>query len=567
MNASESNSSKLAGGQSTPPQSVEDELSRFFAETSANERKQPPVPVKGSIMNFFKPPAARQTTAPLLASAALASLLIPSNTKSINQKPHLLEQEIAWSCESCTFINATRKVKVEDWLPCEMCGAIYIHKDSQQDDSIRAVSPPAFLITNKAGKQKDAGKVIDLIGDSRRPRRRNQESPEVILIDLGEADCQVPVTPRQPKRVRRTLDAHPSDVIDIDMEGKQDANRSCSSSEMSVSRCVVTPTQRRILDTNCLLNFAVSKNSGRVSIHHADSGESFHFNFDINELVTKETADSMLSAEVKRSSLKVRSSAVSPTDIKFCDDSVKQGKTPSQVFLTYSTHSSSRFRILHLVFCSLNFGSNKSISHQTEEQCCKEIKAFITGYVSLREVEKKALQEWSQPVSSVAVKQSISRIMTSSVTTSCTKRYVGGAKERARAYAKAGNATSLDVSVLSGNACAWCAGPLSDASLTQGVDSTYCSQECAENGRLGRGGMFASTRVRAQVFGLEGGVCQKCGIDAHALFVRISALEPPERLNALCNANWQLPKSGPALERLLQRPKEGDFWQVCERCL
>lgn len=130
------------------------------------------------------------------------------------------------------------------------------------------------------------------------------------------------------------------------------------------------------------------------------------------------------------------------------------------------------------------------------------------------------------------------------------------------ANATAGAATPLDNSILSGNACAWCGGPFPSVALAQGIDSTYCSQECAERGRLGRGGMFASTRVRAQVFGLEGGVCQKCGIDAHALFVRIAALEPPERLSALCNANWQLPKSGPALERLLQRPKEGDFWQA-----
>ena len=30
----------------------------------------------------------------------------------------------------------------------------------------------------------------------------------------------------------------------------------------------------------------------------------------------------------------------------------------------------------------------------------------------------------------------------------------------------------------------------------------------------------------------------------------------------MCDVNWQLPKSGPALERILQHPKEGDFWQA-----
>ena len=152
--------------------------------------------------------------------------------------------------------------------------------------------------------------------------------------------------------------------------------------------------------------------------------------------------------------------------------------------------------------------------------------------------------------------------MASSVRESCTERYAGGAKERVRSNAKAGIASTLDNSVLAGSACAWCAGPLPDASMAEGTESTYCSQECAEEGRLGRGGMYASTRVRAQVFALEGGVCQKCNIDAHALFTRILALHPPERLSALCNANWYLPKSAAALERLLQNPKEGDFWQA-----
>jgi len=69
-------------------------------------------------------------------------------------------------------------------------------------------------------------------------------------------------------------------------------------------------------------------------------------------------------------------------------------------------------------------------------------------------------------------------------------------------------------------------------------------------------------QLRAQVFALEGGVCRLCGIDGHALFTRVLALEPAERLNALCNANWKLPKSAKALDRLLQNPREGDFWQA-----
>jgi 5-methylcytosine-specific restriction endonuclease McrA len=125
-----------------------------------------------------------------------------------------------------------------------------------------------------------------------------------------------------------------------------------------------------------------------------------------------------------------------------------------------------------------------------------------------------------------------------------------------------GTASSTDLAVLEGRLCAYCAGELSSASRRGGVISTYCSKECAEEGRLKRGGLYASSQIRTQVFALEGGICRLCGVDAHAMFTRIASLAPAERLNALCHANWKLPMSSKALERLLQNPKEGDFWQA-----
>ena len=61
---------------------------------------------------------------------------------------------------------------------------------------------------------------------------------------------------------------------------------------------------------------------------------------------------------------------------------------------------------------------------------------------------------------------------------------------------------------------------------------------------------------------LFAGVCTMCGIDAHALFCRIQALQPAERLNALLNAGWKLPKTRTAVDRFLSDPKEHDFWQA-----
>lgn len=190
-----------------------------------------------------------------------------------------------------------------------------------------------------------------------------------------------------------------------------------------------------------------------------------------------------------------------------------------------------------------------------------EIEMFVSSYHGLREVEKKALKDSELAFSPFQLKLATVRLMTSTTKHSI-ERYSGGAKERAQKSMGNGDADSTDLAILEGNLCAWCGGNLPSASKVSGVESTYCSRECAEQGRLKRGGMFASTRVREQVFALEGGVCRKCGIDAHALYTRIYALHPAERLNALINASWKLPKTPKALERLLHNPKEGHFWEA-----
>merc|ERR1712216_910828 len=90
----------------------------------------------------------------------------------------------------------------------------------------------------------------------------------------------------------------------------------------------------------------------------------------------------------------------------------------------------------------------------------------------------------------------------------------------------------------------------------------YCSYKCAETGRLRRGGMYSSTRIREQLFALEKGVCQMCGVDAHSLFVKLQALQPAERLNCLLNAKWKLPRKCKSTDRLLGDPQEHDMWQA-----
>jgi HNH endonuclease len=201
----------------------------------------------------------------------------------------------------------------------------------------------------------------------------------------------------------------------------------------------------------------------------------------------------------------------------------------------------------------------------TTEDLVTEITSFVSQFLILREIEKKRLRESGEVYSNLHLRQQIVLRWTQTPTNaSCfsTERYAGGAKEHARSRMESGTATATDLAVLEGRRCAYCAGELGTASRNGGVISTYCSKECADEGRLKRGGMFASSQIRTQVFALEGGVCRLCGIDAHALYTRIVSLAPAERLNALCNVHWKLPKSSKALERLLQHPKEGDFWQA-----
>ena len=209
-------------------------------------------------------------------------------------------------------------------------------------------------------------------------------------------------------------------------------------------------------------------------------------------------------------------------------------------------------------------------SKGARKQGSYELEAFVRAFLSLREVERKAIKNSGEAFSPRNLAQAATKIIlglgrkrkhdTIRTIASTTDRYVGGAKELAEERLQKGEANTEDMAVLKGYKCAWCASDFSAASRM--AQSTYCSQECAEEGRLRRGGKYASSRIREQIFALEGGVCQLCHLDAHALFLRIKSLPPAQRLSALCNAGFKLPSSSKALERLLHEPKEGFFWQA-----
>lgn len=85
----------------------------------------------------------------------------------------------------------------------------------------------------------------------------------------------------------------------------------------------------------------------------------------------------------------------------------------------------------------------------------------------------------------------------------------------------------------------------------------FCGLQCYRLHCLRRSG----PEIRRQLFALERGVCQLCGLDAHALFERVRALAPPERLAELKRAGFSF-GAGRKAGAILAAPKEGDLWQA-----
>jgi hypothetical protein len=208
-----------------------------------------------------------------------------------------------------------------------MCGTSYMEEDTTRNQS----ESEAKSVTSKREDKK--GTVVDLLNGGQKQRRKRQISTEVIVLDSDddddEPDSRDAVTPRLAKKARRSSSSSSSETIEIDIDCKPEATRKSSEvCVIDVDRSVVTPAslQKKPSPSGSVLNFVVSKNSGRVSLYSAKTGQPLHFNFDIDQLLTAETADSLLNAQVKRSSSQVRESGVLEKDVKFRDNSVQQGK-------------------------------------------------------------------------------------------------------------------------------------------------------------------------------------------------------------------------------------------------
>jgi hypothetical protein len=387
-----------------------------------------------------------------------------------------------------------------------MCSEPHVPEyDLHSDDESSLESNHADLLASIPAARHSDGKTwtarsycsTAVSNNSSAPSARVSTESSVEVIDIDNTPAKHSQSKRQPTEIIMLDD----DDVDESTSSSSEIAATQSSSRKTTPLPAVVPPKKKQHE----LEFSVSKNSGRVTIHYVDSGKSSLVNFDIEQVLTSETCDALMEAKTNRG--KPQRSGPPST------------RTPALCFDPTGVNS---------IVQRLKRPVDSNV-----ESFSSELKLFVRSYISLREVEKKALKDSGESFAPVGLSQSAARIMSRSLVASAT--------------------------ILKGKACAWCSSNLTQAQRI--AKAVYCSQECAETGRLRRGG-WASAAIRSAMFALEAGVCQKCNTNAHAFYGQIMALEPAARLNRYQSAKWRMPASNKAYQAMLNDPKEGDFWQV-----
>jgi len=101
--------------------------------------------------------------------------------------------------------------------------------------------------------------------------------------------------------------------------------------------------------------------------------------------------------------------------------------------------------------------------------------------------------------------------------------------------------------------CRECAKAYPKAMAKSGM--AFCSDDCRKKSSI----RSRPGAARKELYSLEQGVCQLCGLDAHALFERVKALAPHERFNLLMGTKFNT--LGGRAQGMCREPNEGMFWQ------
>ena len=297
MNAQKS-AEKLSGGG----MSGQDELQSFFAETSVRDEKVPKTPVKGSILSYF----GKQQNQKNQPNKALGGKVdIEGDAKesskaqsSIATKGILKNRiKIEWDCVACTLHNSQEQ-QHSDCLVCEVCQTPYNNTiDVDADDS--DLKNRLHQVTPASSRK---GNISSLGNSNVNTKIIRRYETETAVIDETEEE-----TNNDP--VARKLDSsleNPIVLCDIPEETSYSRKKQKTTHHQLQSKVatkhIYPVSGRDRLKTKIapLLSFSVSKNSGRITIHFYATGESTLTNFEVEQIVSKTTADHLMDAQLSR---------------------------------------------------------------------------------------------------------------------------------------------------------------------------------------------------------------------------------------------------------------------------
>lgn len=292
-------------------QSVQEELTSFFADTASAEKAPSKVAVKGSILSFFKK----------ASDASSVSKCPPDSNKpkpSVSTATKQLPGDVVeWVCETCTFQNSKPRKK---YLKCEMCHSMYIQGDDTVDEPAPLVSPPPQKSTRtrheREGRHSRRSNSMPKTAGS--PVRQTQDVNVVVIDDDGEFAS--PSTLSNGKRKRPV----PKDFVVIDIDGA-DANQVKRTNKKPCLETLPKDASRKEL-----LLFKVSQNSGRITLHYADrDGMSSLVNIDIQDILTEDSVDALAEAQTKRSLTQSKS-----TSLDFEQEELDRGRRSNELLVS-----------------------------------------------------------------------------------------------------------------------------------------------------------------------------------------------------------------------------------------
>jgi hypothetical protein len=463
--------------------SVEDELTSFFASANVTTcgKQQKGTIVKGTIQSFFMKQAKKSESS---KNAKSVDEMMTASTPNAAVCISLIDDVD----DEQEYVSAPRSMDEDKALKPGQTSNIRSRQRSSRPPAPRSRPAPARAKSTCSIEQSDPThppwSCTVCTYKNHRETTCCEMCGNTISFGLTKRGCMIGAGTNE-SYAESTGKVHDfegdeewneQDLAAIDLM-TQSHSKSIQSSSPGDSQGDGSPLSCRLDSPTEILSFAVSLNSGRIALY-SSTGEPLNVNFDISQVLTEKSANDLEESHLLR---KVPNSTIpwSQQNISFDDGIVKQ--------------------VLAAVDDDTLILSNR----ENLQAMCEELKQFVRCYLSLREVEKKVVKESGQAFTTSSLKQTVAKLLVPTIT-GTTERYQGGAKERATENMKHGCATAIDMAVINGQACAWCAKPFS---FVRGA--TYCTQSCAEEGRVRRGGMYSSTKIREQLFALERGKCTK----------------------------------------------------------